>query len=154
MCLYFSFLVGYPDLWSHNYYTRKPEAEEKQQKLCSNLRKNLLFFLLTLIIHISSWFVLHAECLRCPSVRESCKFTYPLFTKIQLKKYIYLNLGSLHHKMKMRAVKIREHLEINSFHGSLVERPYSTRAPRVQSQANTLYLNWAPSRSQDENKGD
>jgi hypothetical protein len=141
VCLYFSFLVGYPALWSHNYYTREPEAEEKQQKLCSNLRKNLLFFLLTLIIHISSWFVLHAECLRCPSVKESCKFTYPVFTKIQI------------HAGKMRAVKIREHLEINSFHGSLVERPYSTRAAHVQSQANTLYLNWAPSPSQDENKG-
>jgi hypothetical protein len=73
--------------------------------------------------------------------------------KYREKKYIYLNLGSLHHKKKMRAVKIREHLVINSLHGSLVERPYSTRWARVQSQANTLYLNWAPSPSLDENKG-
>jgi hypothetical protein len=36
----------------------------------------------------------------------------------------------------------RSSLEINirSFHGSLVERPYSIRGARFQSQANTLYF--------------
>jgi hypothetical protein len=54
--------------------------------LCSYLRKNLLFFFLLTLLLIPRADLYYVENVTLSIVKESCKFTYPVFTKIQIKK--------------------------------------------------------------------
>ncbi len=74
------------------------------------------------------------------SLRNKIFAVYPIWWRHRVNNSVPLRIYSHH---TQNCVFSNKYVEINiySFHGSLVERPYSTRGERVQSQANTLYLN-------------
>jgi hypothetical protein len=84
-CLYFSFLLGTLPCGLTIIIPVSPKRRKSKKKLCSYLRKNLLFF------YSHSYWYLELICITwrmftLSIVKESCKFTYPVFTKIQIKK--------------------------------------------------------------------